>query len=62
MKTTDKAIRAYLLQDPENLRARVCRNGHVHVYTTRQRGDGGPRPWWMLAGLREDIARDMLPR
>lgn len=59
MRTTDKKIRAHLLRNPENLRVRVCRNGHVHVYTTRQRGDGGPRPWWMLAGLREELTREI---
>ena len=59
MKVTDKEIRAYLLRNPENIRARVCRNGYVLVYTTRPRGDGGPRPWWMLAGLKRDIAREI---
>lgn len=61
MKTTDKQIRARLLENPLNLRARVARNGHCLVYTTRPRGDGGPLPWWMFAGLREELAKDMQP-
>jgi hypothetical protein len=43
-------IRKTLLETPSNLKVRITRTGHVHVYTNRCRGDGGPRPWWMYIG------------
>ena len=64
MKITDKQIREYLLReyllrDPDHIKVTIKRSGHVHVRTNRRRGDGGPTPWSMFAGLRWDIARDL---
>ena len=60
MKTiTDKQIREYILEDLDHQKVVIRRDGQIHVYTYRQRGDGGKRPWWMLAGFRHDIVRDL---
>lgn len=56
---TDTQIRSYLLEDSRNDKVRITRNGEVHVRTDRERGDGGRRPWWMFAGFRRDLVRDI---
>jgi hypothetical protein len=53
MKTSQ--IRKMLLETPSNLKVRITRTGHVHVYTNRCRGDGGPRPWWMYIGTVQEF-------
>lgn len=52
---TDKQIREYLLNDNRNDKVRITRSGEVLVRTTRERGDGGRRPFWMFAGFRSDF-------
>ena len=59
---TDSQIRSYLLEDSRNDKVRITRNGAVHVHTNRERGDGGSRPWWMFAGFRRDLIRDIADR
>lgn len=59
---TDRQIREYLLEDSSNDRVRITRSGEVHVHTDRARGDGGRSPWWMFAGFRRDLVRDISNR
>jgi hypothetical protein len=59
---TDRQIREYLLEDSDHNKVVIKRNGEVHVHTDRQRGDGGRRPWWMFAGFRRDLVRDIQSR
>lgn len=58
MKTlTNKQIREVLLSDSNNLKVRISRSGWVYVLTNRDRGDGGKRPWWMMAGTRVEVSQ-----
>ena len=60
MKTiTDAQIRQYLRGDSRNDKVRITRSGEVLVRTNRERGDGGRRPWWMFAGFRADLVREI---
>ena len=50
MKITQKQIREHLLDNEDVLSVRISRNGDVSVYTSTNRGDGGPSPWWQFKG------------
>ena len=56
---TIRAIREQLMLNDDVLKVRISRNGDVCVYTTADRGDGGPTPWWQLKGNLDQ--RDFLP-
>jgi len=44
---TNKIIRDYMLAKNDVTKCRITK-GEVHIYTDRDRGDGGRSPWWML--------------
>jgi len=46
--STNNTIRQYLTSKDDIIKCRISRTGAVHVLTTKQRGDGGRNPWWML--------------
>lgn len=47
-------IRDHILRNPDHLKVTIKRNGEIHVRTNKPRGDGGPTPWLMLWGSRQD--------
>jgi len=47
---TKSQIRAMLMDRDDVLAVRITRDGEIHIKTDRERGDGGPTPWWMFAG------------
>lgn len=59
MRNLTRSDRANVRERYQASRVHVDEDGNVHVLTSRSRGDGGKRPWWMVAGRIEEIVREI---
>jgi len=52
------AQRRKIMAETGALKVHVTREGEVHLYVDRPRGDGGRVPWWMSYGCVDDLFRE----
>jgi hypothetical protein len=57
-QTTKEIIHDYLHGKEGVIRVCITKNGDVTALVSWERGDGGPRPWWILLGTVESVLRD----